>query len=37
LDKEELNLSKQLVSSYKKRLEKEILKKLTSFSLERNF
>ncbi len=27
MDKEELNLSKQLVSSYKKRLEKEILKR----------
>ena len=27
MDKEELYLSKQLVSSYKKRLEKEILKR----------
>ena len=27
MDKEELKLSKQLVSSYKKRLEKEILKR----------
>ena len=36
LDKQELKLSKKLVSSYKKRLEKEILEKSVKLKMPQN-
>ena len=36
MDKQELKLSKKLVSSYKKRLEKEILKRSIKLKLPQN-
>ena len=36
MDKQELNLSKKLVSSYKKRLEKEILEKSIKLKMPQN-
>ena len=36
MDKQELNLSKKLVSSYKKRLEKEILERSVKLKLPQN-
>ena len=36
MDKQELKLSKQLVSSYKKRLEKEILKRSVKLKMPQN-
>ena len=36
LDKQELNLSKKLVSSYKKRLEKEILERSIKLKMPQN-
>ena len=36
LDKQELKLSKKLVSSYKKRLEKEILKRSVKLKMPQN-
>ena len=36
MDKQELKLSKQLVSSYKKRLEKEILKRSIKLKMPQN-
>mgnify|MGYP001501122844 FL=1 len=36
MDKQELKLSKKLVSSYKKRLEKEILKRSTKLKMPQN-
>ena len=36
LDKQELKLSKKLVSSYKKRLEKEILKRSIKLKMPQN-
>ena len=36
LDKQELKLSKQLVSSYKKRLEKEILERSVKLKMPQN-
>jgi len=36
LNKQELKLSKKLVSSYKKRLEKEILKRSTKLKMPQN-
>ena len=36
MDKQELNLSKKLISSYKERLEKEILKRSIKLKLPQN-
>ena len=36
MDKQELNLSKKLVSSYKKRLEKEILERSVKLKMPQN-
>ena len=36
MDKQELKLSKKLVSSYKKRLEKEILERTTRLKMPQN-
>ena len=36
MDKQELNLSKKLVSSYKKRLEKEILERSIKLKMPQN-
>lgn len=36
MDKQELKLSKKLVSSYKKRLEKEILKRSVKLKMPQN-
>ena len=36
MDKQELNLSKKLVSSYKKRLEKEILERSIRLKMPQN-
>ena len=36
MDKQELKLSKQLVSSYKKRLEKEILERSVKLKMPQN-
>tara|TARA_B100000989_G_scaffold259171_1_gene209255 strand:+ start:304 stop:504 length:201 start_codon:yes stop_codon:yes gene_type:complete len=36
LDKQELNLSKKLISSYKERLEKEILKRSIKLKMPQN-
>jgi hypothetical protein len=36
LDKQELNLTKKLVSSYKKRLEKEILERSVKLKMPQN-
>ena len=36
MDKQELNLSKKLVSSYKKRLEKEILERSMKLKMPQN-
>ena len=36
MDKKELKLSKKLVSSYKKRLEKEILERSTKLKMPQN-
>ena len=36
MDKQELKLSKKLVSSYKKRLEKEILERIVKLKMPQN-
>ncbi len=36
MDKQELNLSKKLISSYKERLEKEILKRSIKLKMPQN-